>query len=532
MSRFAPALGLRCAILRAGIGAGMLLLSATAGKAGFQDAYIQVSVFHKPGYQNFETNGYGRFGSGYTGVPFDFSWGDIITQPGGPEVTSGWAGFGTLLSHDVAGYSIKGGTGVWQSGGNGFAAANVHYNTSGVFYWYPDHPGDVANGIVWIRYILQGHVGPAATDYVEFTADVQFNTASAGMIPLHLHYKNSQPGATFSGVVLYAEAPFSIHTVNGNFRAEFDIVESTNFTVVDPGEASLSGVGNLGPVTGSGPSPTPVPVVQPARAQNIATRETVLNGDNALIGGFIVTGTDPKKVLIRGIGPSTGLNGVLSDPTLELRNASNQLVASNDNWKINDQSGASQEAEVQATTIPPQNDHESAIIATLPGANSAYTAILRGKGGATGVGLVEVYDLSDAAGSQLANISTRGFVGVGQDVLIGGIIIGPNSSPATRLVVRAIGPSLTQLGISNALSDPTLELHDSNGAVIKRNDNWKIDDQSGQSQEAEISATSLQPSADLESALTATVSPGNYTAIVAGKNDGSGVGLVEVYNLQ
>jgi hypothetical protein len=273
-------------------------------------------------------------------------------------------------------------------------------------------------------------------------------------------------------------------------------------------------------------------VSQPARAQNIATRERVLNGENVLIGGFIVTGSEPKTVLIRGIGPSSGVTGALNDPILELRDSSNQLIASNDNWKINDQTGQSQQAEIEATTIPPTNEQESAILISLPAGTSAYTAILRDKKGDPGIGLVEVYDLSPTAGSQLANISTRGLVDVGQNVLIGGLIIGPASSQNATIVIRAIGPSLLQAGISNALADPTLELHNANGATLKTNDNWKIDDQSSQSQETQIRATGLAPSNDLESALVASLGPDQYTVVVAGKNGGVGVGVVEVYNLQ
>ncbi|MDP9098778.1 MAG: hypothetical protein M3N48_07270 [Verrucomicrobiota bacterium] len=296
----------RPALLRDGVAAALLLLFAAVGEAGYQDAYIQTSVFHHPGYASFETSGYGRFGSGYSGVPFDFSWGDTIVQPGGPEVTSAWAGFGTLLAPNLAGFRVKDGTGLSQSGGNGFSPASVRFNTSGIYYWYPDQPGQVAIGIVWMHYILKGHVGPAPTDYVEFTADAEFNTASAGMIPLHLHYKNSQPGSTFSGVDLYVEAPFSIHTVNGNFRAEFDIVASANFTVVDPGEGSLSGVGNLGPATGSGPSPTPVPIVEQARAQNISTRQQVLSGENVLSADSSSPATNQSRWLSALSGAPAG----------------------------------------------------------------------------------------------------------------------------------------------------------------------------------------------------------------------------------
>jgi hypothetical protein len=267
----------------------------------------------------------------------------------------------------------------------------------------------------------------------------------------------------------------------------------------------------------------------PTQLLNIATRMRVLTGEQVLIGGFIITGTDLKRVLIRGIGPS--LNGVgvttLSDPTLELHQGAN-TVATNDNWKIKP-NGVSQQAEIQATTIPPTNDLESTIVANLrPG---AYTAILAGNNAGTGVGLVEVYDLAQGANSKLANISTRGFVDAGDNVMIGGLIVGGTGGGTAKVIVRALGPSLTGAGVAGALGDPTLELHDGSGTLINSNDNWKTRPD-GSSQQAEIEATTIPPTNDLESTLVATLPPGNYTAIVRGKNNTTGVGLVEVYNLQ
>jgi hypothetical protein len=261
---------------------------------------------------------------------------------------------------------------------------------------------------------------------------------------------------------------------------------------------------------------------------NISTRMRVLTGDNVLIGGFIITGSDPKKVIILGIGPS--LNGVgvtLSDPTLELHQGSTTL-ASNNNWKINDQSQQSQEADIRATMLAPTNDLESAIVMTLnPG---AYTAILADKNGGTGVGIVEVFDLGQGANSHLANISTRGFVDKGDNVMIGGLIVGGGSGGSmAKVIVRARGPSLP---VPDRLSDPTLELHNGNGVTIVTNDNWKINDQTGQSQEAEIRAAITPLTNDLESAILINLTAGNYTAIVAGKDNGTGVGLIEAYNLQ
>jgi WD40 repeat protein len=257
---------------------------------------------------------------------------------------------------------------------------------------------------------------------------------------------------------------------------------------------------------------------------NISTRMRVLTGEQVLIAGFIITGTDPKNVIIRGIGPS--LNGVgvtLADPTLELHQG-NTTLATNDNWKINDQTGQSQQAEIEATTIPPSNDLESAILMTLsPG---AYTAILAGKNGGTGVGVVQVYDLAQGANSQLANISTRGFVDTDNNVMIGGFIVGGGTA---NVIVLALGPSVP---VEGALADPTLELHDVNGTTIATNDNWKINDQTGQSQQAAIEATTIPPTNDLEAAIVQALAPGAYTAIVRGKNNTTGVGLVAAYNLQ
>jgi hypothetical protein len=262
---------------------------------------------------------------------------------------------------------------------------------------------------------------------------------------------------------------------------------------------------------------------------NISTRLRVQTGDKTLIAGFIVTGTEPKKVIIRGIGPSlNGVGTVLADPVLELHQG-NVTLATNDNWKTRSD-GTSQQAEVEATTIPPGNDLESAIVTTLnPG---SYTAVLSGKNGGTGIGVVEVYDLNQAANSELANISSRGFVETNDNVMIGGLIVGgANTDGKATVLIRAIGPSLVSSGVQRPLADPTLELHDSNGSTLATNDNWKINEQTQQSQESAIRATTIPPVNDLESAIVTTLSPGAYTAVVRGKNNGTGVGLVEIYNL-
>ncbi|MDP9100055.1 MAG: hypothetical protein M3N48_13855 [Verrucomicrobiota bacterium] len=258
---------------------------------------------------------------------------------------------------------------------------------------------------------------------------------------------------------------------------------------------------------------------------NISTRLRVQTGDNVLIGGFIITGTETKKVLIRGIGPSLanfGITNALGDTTLELYQG-NTLLASNDNWKIRSD-GSSQQAEIEATTIPPSNDLESAILRSL--APGSYTAVLRGKNNLTGIGVVESYDLDQTANSKLANIATRGFVDINENVMIGGLIVGGHNGSGARVLVRAIGPSLTAFGVPGALSDPIVELRDGNGSKVAENDNWK------NTQQAEIEATALAPTNDMESAILTTLPAGNFTAVVRGSNNTTGVALVEVYNVQ
>jgi hypothetical protein len=256
---------------------------------------------------------------------------------------------------------------------------------------------------------------------------------------------------------------------------------------------------------------------------NISSRDSVQTAAQVLIAGFIITGSDLKKIMIRGIGPSLGgVSGALADPTLELHQG-NATIASNDNWKTSSD-GSSQLAAVQATSLAPSNDNESVILANLnPG---PYTAILAGKNGGTGIGVIELYDLGPFANSQLANISARGFVGTNSNVLIGGVIVGGGG--LANVIVRAVGPSLP---VAGALADPMLELRDGSGVLVESNDNWKTRASDGTSQQAAVEATRLAPTIDAESAIVQTLAAGNYTAIVRGKNNTTGIALVEVYNL-
>jgi hypothetical protein len=260
--------------------------------------------------------------------------------------------------------------------------------------------------------------------------------------------------------------------------------------------------------------------VKRSQPTNVSTRLRVETGDNVGIGGFIITGNQSKQILVRGIGPALSqfhIANVLADPIIELHDSTRATIATNDNWKD------TQQTAIQATGLAPQNDLESAILMTLsPG---SYTVILRGTNQSSGVGLVEVYDLSPADGSKLYNISTRGRVQLGDNVMIGGFILGGDGGGSLTVLVRAIGPTLAQFGLQ-ALADPTLELHNGNGALIYQNDDWQSD------QEQEITDTGLAPSDPHESAIVQTLPPGNYTAIVRGKNSTIGIALVEVYNLQ
>jgi subtilisin-like proprotein convertase family protein len=273
------------------------------------------------------------------------------------------------------------------------------------------------------------------------------------------------------------------------------------------------------PTPAATPSPTPTPGAQ---AVNLSTRMLVQTGDRIAIGGFIITGSAPKHLLLRAIGPSltqAGIPNALADPVLELHGPGGFVTIINDNWRDD----PAQEAAIIATGIPPSNNLESAIDVTVnPG---SYTALLKGKNNTSGVALVEVYDFSQAASSKLANVSTRAFVSTGSDIVIAGFILGDSNGDG-RVAVRGVGPSLTALGLPNALQDPVLELRDGNGALLVSNNDW----QDNPTQAAELTAAGLALANDLEAGITATLPPGLYTALLAGLNTGTGIGLVEVYD--
>jgi arylsulfate sulfotransferase len=264
---------------------------------------------------------------------------------------------------------------------------------------------------------------------------------------------------------------------------------------------------------------TKFPTVGP-QALNLSTRGVVSVGDNVLIGGFIVTGSEPKTIALRALGPSLssfGISHPLRDPVLSVYNSSHALIATNDNWEADPG-----HSEIEANGLAPANLMESATLQTL--APGAYTVIVRGKDPTPGTGLVELYDLSPKSDSTLKNMSTRGSVGMTNDVLISGFIVGDVES--ATVVVRALGPSLASSGVNGVLSDPTLTIYDSTGTAFATNDNWQDNTNA-----IDIQRNGLAPPNPSESALVLHLPAGTYTAIVSGANGGTGVALAEVYTL-
>ena len=265
--------------------------------------------------------------------------------------------------------------------------------------------------------------------------------------------------------------------------------------------------------------PATLPPAPPAQLLNISARLKVLTGDNVLIGGFIITGSDNKQVLLRALGSTLGqfgVSGVLADPTLELYDGTGTVIASNDNWGSAPNAGA-----ISASGFAPPNSLEPAILRPL--APGSYTVVVRDKNATTGVALMEAYDLSPGANASLSNSSARGFVGINDDVMIGGFITGEGNC---RVIVRALGPTLAQFGVPNVLADPMLELYDANGTLIASNDNTP-----SPLHFSEIRASGFAPPNGAESAIIITKQAGNITAIVRGKNNTTGNALLEVYTL-
>lgn len=349
--------------------------------------------------------------------------------------------------------------------------------------------------------------------------------------------KSADPSGYGEGETFVGQASVTAD-INGNasFNVIFPLPPDAAFvtaTQTDPNAntpATSSFAADVA-IARAAPSPSPAPVtpatppVHASQLLNISTRLQVGLGDHALIGGFIVTGFEAKKVIVRGIGPSlatSGLSGLLADPVLELHDASGRLVATNDDWKTD------QRIEIESTGLSPSDDRESAIIQTLAPGN--YTLILRGKGDGSGVGLVEAYDLSAGTDSRLGNISTRGFVSSGDNALIAGFIARGTGAGNAKVALRALGASLAAAGVTDALADPKLEVRNADGSIVTSNNDWSavpsFDDPTH-----ELIALGLTPVNEREAATTKDVPPGNYTVIVRANDNGTGVALVEVYDI-
>jgi hypothetical protein len=489
-------------------------------------------------------NGLGLIGSDSAGlIGHDSSslvaagGGNIVAAGGGNIISSNSGG---LIGSDSAGIVAAGGGNVVAAGGGNFAQRTTQEATT-ASSGYSQSAGEsnlsafdiigpviLNGGTLSGRGIIVGNLtnnggyiapgGLSSPGVLAITGN--FTQGANGTLILEAAggepYQFDQVQVGGAG---HLNGKLDIKTINGFVPLPNDPFNPLGFgsvvgafsSVSSNAQIKMAANGLVATVNPSAPSP------KSGQPLNIATRLAVQGGDNVLIAGFIVTGPSgsTKKVLIRGIGPSLakfGVAGIISDPLLELHKPGGSTVT-NDNWQQGDTSQI-------PNGFAPADPRESVIVATLSPGN--YSAVLKGAHGETGIALAEVYDLAPTSAAQLGNIATRGFVDTGDNVMIGGFIVG-GTEPA-KVLVRAIGPSLTAFGVQGALPATTLELHDSNGAVIS-NEGWR------NAQEADIQATTIPPTNDNEAAILATLVPGNYTAVVRGKNNTTGIGLVEAYNL-
>jgi hypothetical protein len=397
---------------------------------------------------------------------------------------------------------------------------------------------------------------PSATDFTDFgnvdvtidslTRTFTIQNTGTGSLSLTGVPKVQIAGSSDFTVTLQPVSPVPINNPTTTFQIRFkptspgpknatvtivnnDASEGTyQFAIQGNGVPDNDGDGedNISEAASGTDPNNPNSFVRTGKQLNISTRSNVLTGNNIAIGGFIISGNDPKTVCVRALGPSLTAQGVaspLSDPTLELRDNNGALVASDNNWK----DSPTQQTLIQNSGLAPSNDLEAAMVQTL--APGGYTALVQGNGGVTGVGLVEIFDIDPNSTSTLGNISTRGFVSTGEGVMIGGEIIGrglgANGGGSAKILVRALGPSLPAT-IANRLQDPMLELRDGNGALVASNDNWQS------TQQTEIQATGLAPGDIHESAILWVLTQGGYTAILSGKNGSVGVALIEAFKVQ
>jgi CSLREA domain-containing protein len=446
--------------------------------------------------------------------------GNTAHAPGGGDRGAGILnnlGTVTLNSCTITNNSADSGGGVMNSNNGTISAHNtiIALNTS------PNGP-DFNGALTFNRYNLLGN--DAQTTRLGETTDDHVGTPASAIDPL-LGPLQDNGGPTLT----HALQPGSPALDQGSA----DATSLTSAITTDqrglPRPSDDLSIPN--PSFGDGSDIGAFELQVPGSIGNVSTRLPVGTGDNALFVGFTVLGPQgsSKKVIVRAIGPSLkqfGITDALANPTLEIHdsNPNSPPVATNNDWKNTQVGGlitGDQSAEISNSGVAPGDDLESAIIVNL--APGSYTAVVRGVGDTTGTGLVDAYDLSGASPARLANVATRGLVQSGDGLMIAGFIV---QNAPVRAVVQGIGPSLQAFGISNALADTTLELHDQDGNIVRQNDNWKSD------QQTELENTGLQPSNDLEAAMVVTLQPGTYTAQLRGKNDTSGIGVVEIYFLQ
>lgn len=460
---------------------------ASPGEAGGKGGGTQGGAIHNTGtlgvfsstfFQNYSNAG----GAGFNDTAHDENGGDAF----GGAIFAGADASTAMASDLVAGSYIHGGI-----------AGNYD-----VFMYGMALGREVFGAVTSFGFNLIGE----ASDSIGWVASDQLGTAEAPIDPMLQGFIHDNAGPTPT----LSLKPGSPAIDQGNSFGLTSDQRGLARMYDDPSVPNAAG-GDSSDVGAFELQPAP-----PATLQNVSTRTRVGTGDEVLIGGVIVTGTEEKKVIFRALGQGNGSLDPLVDPLLELHDADGALIATNDNWFD------TQASEIELSDLAPLGPFDSAILlGLLPG---QYTAIVSGRDGGSGTGLVELYDIDPQTDSTLANLSSRGKVGTGDDVMIGGFILGGGGGGLTTVVVRAIGPSLGLA--STGLADPNLELYDEDGALIVSNDNWK------DTQEDEITAAGFAPADDREAALIMDLPPGNYTAIVRGQANTTGIALVEVYRVE
>lgn len=377
------------------------------------------------------------------------------------------------------------------------------------------HDGSIAQGDAWLKtHILDGYYqwAKAHNSLLIVTFDEDSNNTLSNQVLTIFAGPMIKPGIYLESNInpLDVRVPDGLITPTGTAMTHHNVLRT------------LTEMDGLAPIGASSNTPPVTDVFFSSTLLNSSTRLRTGHGNDVMIGGFIVRGPSKKKVMLRGMGPSLRSNGAaipgaLQDPVIELHKSDGAVLTTNDNWKD------AQRSEIQTSGLAPADDRESAIAISLDPGN--YTVVLSGKNDTPGIGLVEAYDIEQGSAAKLLNISTRGRVQTGDDVMIGGIIIG--GPDQARVIFRGVGPSISGNSVpaSETLADPTLELHDGNGATIAFNDNWK------DRQQTEIQTSGLAPADDRESAIIGNFAPGNYTAIVRGRNNTTGIGLVEAFKL-